>query len=173
MKKDRKGFTLTELLVVIAIISILTTLLSPSLSRMLGRSRATDCANNLHQLGIAIQLYAQENNQKYPMVEPLPSNPIDSANPLPSLKDALLKYAGGSDKVFRCRRDKTRWPVEGASYEWCYSYGDDLVDAPKVWMFNRPLDKATLLWDYDNVHSDQGSKQSKNILFADGHVGGI
>ncbi|MBI4027171.1 MAG: type II secretion system protein [Verrucomicrobia bacterium] len=172
-RRAQRAFTLVELLAVIAIIAMLAGLLSPVIRQAVGRARSAQCTSQLRQLGHAIQLYAQENNQKFPTVEPLPSLPVDPDHPLPSLHEALLKYVQGDEMVFRCPRDAKRWPVEGASYEWCYPYGDDLVDAPKVWIFNRPIEKATLLWDYDNVHADQGGTHTKNILFADGHVSGI
>ena len=168
-----RGFTLVELLVVIVIIMMLASLLWPAARQMLGRARAAECANNLHQLGLAIQVYAQDNNQKLPAIEPLPSQPVIPSAPLPSLHDTFLKYMGGNEKVFRCPRDKVRWPVEGASYEWCYPYNNDLVDTPIAWGFNVPSVQATLIWDYDNVHGDQGGPHTKNVLYADGHVGGL
>ena len=161
------------MLVVITIIAMLASLLSPTARQMLGRARAAQCANNLHQMGIAIQVYAQDNNQKLPAIEPLPSQPVDPSAPLSSLHDALLRCMSGNEMVFRCPKDKVRWPVEGASYEWCYPYNDDLVDVPKAWIFNVSPVKATLLWDYDNVHGDQGGPLTKNVLYADGHVRGI
>jgi prepilin-type N-terminal cleavage/methylation domain-containing protein/prepilin-type processing-associated H-X9-DG protein len=56
------GFTLIELLVVIAVISILGGLLLPALTRGKASAWSTTCAGNLHQLGIATQLYWDENN---------------------------------------------------------------------------------------------------------------
>jgi prepilin-type N-terminal cleavage/methylation domain-containing protein/prepilin-type processing-associated H-X9-DG protein len=172
MKKNQNGFTLVELLTVIAIIGILASLLAPATHEMLGRARATQCASQLHQLGIAIQVYAQDNNQKFPSIEPLPSKPVDPDVPLKSLHDVLIKFVGNSEKVFHCPQDQVRWPVEGASYEWAYLYNDDLTDVPIVGSRARPPEKATVLWDYDNVHGNKG-RRSKNVLFADGHVGGI
>ncbi len=171
--KIAHAFTLIELLVVIAIIGILASMLMPVVNQMRGRARAAQCAEQLHQLGVALNLYAQENNQRLPAVEPLPSNPVDPANPLPRLHDVLFKHVSNNEKVFQCPKDSTRWPSEGASYEWCYPYSNDLIDVPKAWIFARPPEKATMLWDYDNVHNDQGGPLSKNVLFGDGHVKGI
>jgi prepilin-type N-terminal cleavage/methylation domain-containing protein/prepilin-type processing-associated H-X9-DG protein len=51
------GFTLIELLVVITIIGVLLGLLLPAVQAAREASRRSRCANNLHQLGIAIQSY--------------------------------------------------------------------------------------------------------------------
>lgn len=65
-RKFKLGFTLIELLVVIAIISILASLLMPSISSALKRARSISCQNNLRQLGIATRLFAQDNEGRLP-----------------------------------------------------------------------------------------------------------
>lgn len=60
MDKNR-GFTLIELLVVIAVIAILMAILMPALSRAREQAKATTCRNNLRQIGMGMQLYAQDN----------------------------------------------------------------------------------------------------------------
>jgi prepilin-type N-terminal cleavage/methylation domain-containing protein len=57
-----QGFTLIELLVVIAIIAILAALLLPVLAKAKNAAKTTQCLNNLHQMGISLLLYANQNN---------------------------------------------------------------------------------------------------------------
>ena len=60
------GFTLIELLVVIAIIAILASLLLPALSKAKQKAQMLQCMNNLRNLGRALQLYANDNNDAVP-----------------------------------------------------------------------------------------------------------
>ena len=63
---SRQGFTLVELLVVIAIIAILAAILLPVLARTKEKARTTQCATNLHQWGLAYQMYAGDNEDFLP-----------------------------------------------------------------------------------------------------------
>lgn len=58
----RRGFTLIELLVVIAIISLLVSILLPSLSRAKKLAKAAICRVNQRGIGTAIHMYASESN---------------------------------------------------------------------------------------------------------------
>lgn len=60
------GFSLIEMLVVIAIITLLISLVLPSLQRAKELARITACGTNLNQIGIAITSYASDYNDQIP-----------------------------------------------------------------------------------------------------------
>jgi prepilin-type N-terminal cleavage/methylation domain-containing protein/prepilin-type processing-associated H-X9-DG protein len=60
------GFTLIELLVVIAIIALLMAILMPALSKARDQARTIVCRSNLKQYGIALRMYLDENELRFP-----------------------------------------------------------------------------------------------------------
>lgn len=65
-RRSGLGFTLIELLVVISIIGTLACLLLPALASAKEQAKKAQCISNLHQLGVALQIYTEDQNY-YPM----------------------------------------------------------------------------------------------------------
>ena len=107
---SRQGFSLVELLVVIGIIGILMAMLFPAIQTVRESARRTNCKNNLHQFGVAI-------------------NHLDA---VPFAPRSLLPFMENQSIVFFCPSAGTEFEINGeqpSNYTTCASgiFADDSV----------------------------------------------
>jgi prepilin-type processing-associated H-X9-DG protein len=78
--RGRSAFTLLELLVVIFLVIILAAVFIPMAMRERVGSYRVRCASNLKQIGLAIQLYGNENKGAYPRTGYVPGATLSFSN---------------------------------------------------------------------------------------------
>jgi len=164
------AFTLIELLVVIAIISMLAAMLMPAVSRAKESGRSTACISNLRQIGIALQVYVDSNNNRLPFMR---DQLMGTNQPTNSLKGAevVLKDELGNTNVLRCPSDRQRvFEQTGSSYAWNSLLNGQPAHNLNVFGLHFDPHAIPVFFDKEGFHAARGPSKAVNYLYADGHI---
>lgn len=102
-----KAFTLVELLVVIAVLAILASILLSAFSRARESGRATSCASNLKQIGLALFQYSEDNNGPFPTAgAEISWDELDPATGRGPWTQQIQPYVKNT-QIFRCPSDSS------------------------------------------------------------------
>lgn len=161
------AFTLLELLIVISLIAALAALLLPLLGRAQEAGRAAACLGNLHQIGLGLQLYVQDNANHLPVMR---DRSLTTTNDLPS-PDLVLSNYLGNVRVLRCPSDRQNlFQTTGSSYSWNSLLNGQDADHLGAMGLRFDPHQIPLMFDKDQFHLARGPKKAVNYLYADGHI---
>jgi prepilin-type processing-associated H-X9-DG protein len=168
--KVSAAFTLIELL---AIIAILAGLLLPTFGRAKETARATACLSNLRQVGVALQLYVDSNNQRLPVMRDklaVSGTNQPATNALAS-PDKVLVGELGTTNVLRCPSDRDElFTQTGSSYSWNSLLNGQRADDLKVLGMSFDAHAIPVFFDKEDFHKARGQGKAVNYLYADGHI---
>jgi prepilin-type N-terminal cleavage/methylation domain-containing protein len=162
------AFTLVELLVTVSIIAVLAALLLPALGRGQESGRVAACQGNLHQIGLALQIYVDDNKNIMPTLydRPLTGAPTN----LPTI-DVVLAPQLGSAQVLRCPSDNQQiFQQTGSSYSWNNLVNGQNAAQLQIMNLSLAMTRIPLVYDKQSFHAALGPKHAVDYLYADGHI---
>lgn len=165
-KKFLAGFTLVELLVVITIIGILIALLLPAVQAAREAARGMQCRNNLHQVGLALDMYIdfQGVNGKFPIAAEMYNHASNSHN-LVSLAVPLAPLIEQGNYVMQFtiqnKNDELQHPIQAPVFH-C---PDDVPGADSDVQVGHDLDPDVLPSDSSQPQAGQSYFQWQDLSY--------
>ncbi|MDP7163283.1 MAG: type II secretion system protein [Phycisphaerae bacterium] len=166
----QRGFTLIEMLVVMAIISLIATMLVPSLGRARRYAKRVSCITNLKAIGIGWVMYMEEYIKDVP---PAVSLPLKDDGPEVIHITEVMKDYVNAHEVWRCLSDDVEYFVDkGTSYEyypgWFISTGSN-PEQIRYRLDEHPAKWAVIV-DAEAFHPTSNDLEGRQALYHDGHA---
>jgi len=179
-----QAFTLIELLVVIAITAILASLLFNQVSAAKARANSVECLANLKQIGMGFHLYANDNNEEFPLLNAGSGDTktwMIRVAPYLGVQDGVLGLSPLARAVppFIC----PDWKMD-ATRRVSYAVNDNIRRASYSWNYRRISVPQSSTFLVTEIAANQDSfnpatdgdvqrrhpNKSANFLFVDGHA---
>ena len=197
--RQHLAFSLAELLATVAILAVLSALLFPALGRVMEKGRQAACQSNLHQLGLGLLAYAQDNEGKLPQSH-LSTYPgsgtfandilflVQDVNPYLGMQKSTPRWGQAypnPNATWKCPVDSAKDGIgfegkwHGSSYTYQWQYGGTRILAPMTSGYERWYPSWT--WILKPVPLSEApllwdyslnheSSTHRNVLFADLHL---
>lgn len=173
-----RAFTLVEILAVVVIVAVLAAVTAAGVSQLKKNAQGAKCTSNLRQLGLATQVYCNDNAGALPMAGNAPFNTPPWYQPLVPYADMQMKagsqlaIAGPGIQLFQC-------PAYKAPPARDITYAPNVLSANiRVNQIIKPSAKIWLITSTDSYSVNTSGLQRMNFphngrancLYFDGHT---
>lgn len=159
-----RGFTLTELLVVLSILMVIGGIAWPVTTSMVARGKQAACLTKLRALGVAVESYVQEHNQRLPDLD---AGRNSKASDQAVIETVLLPYLQDAKDAFRCPADTSEFAKSGSSYGWNSTQSGRHVSRLAFFGIEARPELTPLIFDKEEWHPD-----GVNFLYANSSASG-
>jgi len=153
------GFSLTELIITVLIVATLAGISYPLIRSGVRASHKAGCLGNLRQIGLGLESYLQDHNQRMPEIE---AGRRSRSEDIPVLETVLADYLE-SEEVFRCPADPDQFETTGSSYLWNNTQSG-LLKTQLSFFGTDDAARIPLVIDKEAWHP--GSNDGSNFLYA-------